>query len=63
MLSELDLSRKNIACRFPESWVCKSDKQVQLESNGCVFRGQELLDNHEIDIEKECSCGRPNKAT
>ncbi len=48
---------------FPESWICKSDKQKTLEAQGCVFSktGQELLDNHEIDPAKECYCGRPNK--
>jgi len=39
--------------------VSKSEKQETLEENGCVFRGQELLDNHEIDPEKPCYCGRP----
>jgi len=41
--------------------VLKSYKQRQLEKQGCVFQGQELLDNHEFDPEKECYCGRPNK--
>ena len=57
---ELEDRMRNIATSFPESWVCKSNKQVQLESNGCVFRGQEALDNHELNINKECYCGRPN---
>jgi hypothetical protein len=39
--------------------VQKSDKQIQLEKQGCVFRGQEALDNHEISLDKECYCGRP----
>ena len=50
-----------VAGEFPSSWMVKGDKQIQLEKNGCVFTGQELLDNHEIDPEKECYCGRPNK--
>ena len=45
---------------FPESWVLKSEKQILLEKQGCVFKGQELLDNHELDITKKCYCGRPN---
>ena len=49
------------ATSWPESWMCKSDKQKQLEENGCVFRGQERLDNHELDLTKECYCGRSNK--
>ncbi len=39
--------------------VKKSDKQKTLEQNGCVFRGQEALDNHELDINKPCYCKRP----
>lgn len=41
--------------------VMKSEKQKTLERQGCVFVGQELLDNHEIDQRKECYCGRPLK--
>lgn len=41
--------------------VRKSQKQKQLEAQGCVFRGQELLNNHEIDPMKECYCGRPRR--
>lgn len=48
---------------FPESWLCKSEKQIQLEKQGCRFNGQEKLDNHEIDIKKPCYCGRPNNST
>ena len=22
---------------FPESWLCKSDKQITIENNGCRF--------------------------
>lgn len=39
--------------------VLTSDKQKQLERQGCVFSGQELLDNHELDINKPCCCDRP----
>lgn len=39
--------------------ILKSEKQIQLESQGCLFREQELLDNHELNPEKECYCGRP----
>jgi len=53
---------KDIAGRFPESWVLKSDKQRILERNGCVFRGQEALDNHELDPYKKCYCGRPRNS-
>lgn len=45
---------------WPEGFVKKSDKQKQLEMQGCIFRGQELLDNHELDKDRECYCGRPN---
>lgn len=45
--------------KFPESWILKSDKQIKLERQGCQFHGQELLDNHEIDPNKPCYCGRP----
>lgn len=48
-----------IAQSWPEEWMWKSEKQKTLEKQGCVFRGQELLDNHEIDTNKECYCGRP----
>jgi hypothetical protein len=41
--------------------VQKSQKQLQLEAHGCVFKDQELLSAHEIDPMKECYCGRPNK--
>lgn len=41
--------------------VHKSNKQIQLEAQGCRFMGQELLDNHELDPNKPCQCGRPNK--
>ena len=41
--------------------VAASPKQRQLEAQGCIFRGQELLDNHELDPAKGCYCGRPNK--
>ena len=37
----------------------KTDKQKRLERQGCVFFWQELLDNHELDPDKECYCGRP----
>lgn len=49
-----------IAKSWPEEWMMKSDKQKLLEQQGCIFRGQELLDNHELDPNKECYCGRPN---
>jgi hypothetical protein len=45
---------------FPPEWRLMSEKQKTLEAQGCVFRGQERLDNHEIDPNKECYCGRPN---
>lgn len=41
--------------------VQKSEKQKTLERQGCVFQGQESLDNHEIDPIKKCYCGRPLK--
>ncbi len=41
--------------------VQKSEKQIKLKEQGCVFRGQEFLDNHELDINKMCYCGRPNR--
>ena len=50
-----------MAGSFPESWMVKSEKQIKLEVNGCVFNGQERLDNHELNKDKECYCGRPNK--
>ena len=50
-----------VAHSFPEDWILKSNKQKTLERQGCVFSGQELLDNHELDIGKVCYCGRPNK--
>ena len=55
--------KNKIATSWPESWMCKSEKQITLESNGCQFSKthQERLDNHELDINKECYCGRPNK--
>jgi len=37
----------------------KSELQKKLENQGCVFRGQELLANHEPDQAKPCQCGRP----
>ena len=40
----------------------KTDKQKRLERQGCMFSGQELLDNHELDPDKECYCGRPLRA-
>lgn len=40
--------------------ILKSEKQITLEKQGCVFQGQEWLDNHEIDPKKECYCKRPN---
>ena len=48
-----------IAQSWPEEWMRKSEKQKTLEKQGCVFRGQEFLDNHELDPSKECYCGRP----
>ncbi len=41
--------------------VMKSKNQEILERQGCVFKGQELLTNHELDTNKPCYCGRPNK--
>ena len=41
----------------------RSEKQVQLERQGCVFKGQEWLDNHELDSSKPCYCGRPKSPT
>ena len=43
--------------------VMKSNKQIQLEKQGCRFNGQELLSNHELDKDKKCYCGRPNNNT
>lgn len=51
---------KNEEVRGDKVLVSKSKKQIQLEKQGCVFRGQERLSNHEIDVKKECYCGRPN---
>ena len=56
--------RKSIeSCRNPQLLFNpqRSHIQIELERNGCVFMGQELLSNHEIDLGKECYCGRPNK--
>ena len=55
------LEPSRVARQFPKSWMCKSDKQKTLEANGCVFKGQERMDNHELDLSKECYCGRPLK--
>lgn len=41
--------------------VMKGKTQKILEEQGCVFRGQELLANHELDLNKKCYCGRPKK--
>jgi len=38
-----------------------STKQRILTQQGCVFSGQEWIDNHELDHTKDCYCGRPNK--
>jgi len=38
--------------------VQKSKKQKDLERQGHIFRGQELLDAHESDSRKPCYCGR-----
>lgn len=38
--------------------VQKIEKQKVLEQQGHIFRGQELLDNHEKDPAKPCYCGR-----
>jgi hypothetical protein len=38
--------------------VKKSEKQIRLEQQGCIFTGQEFLDNHELDMTKPCYCGR-----
>ena len=43
--------------------VQKSDKQIRLEKQGCVFQGQGKLDDHEIDPDKPWCCGRPLKNT
>jgi len=53
--------RKLKAATGSEFLVSKTDKQIQLEKQGCVFRGQEFLDNHELDPDKKCYCGRPDK--
>ena len=63
MFDNLNLERKSVAGRLPDTWARKSEKQIKLEKQGCAFSGQELLDNHELDSEKKCYCGRPNKAT
>jgi hypothetical protein len=39
--------------------VVKSDVQKQLEAQGCRFKDQELLSEHELDVNKPCYCGRP----
>ena len=36
MFDNLDLERKSIAGRFPDSWACKSEKQIKLEKQGCA---------------------------
>ena len=51
-------SYQYIPCEFT---VVKSDIQKTLDSQGCVFREQELLSNHELDMSKNCYCGRRNK--
>lgn len=47
-----------IANTWPEGWVMRSEQQKELERQGHIFNGQEWLDNHEIDPNKECYCGR-----
>ena len=47
--------------KLPKEWFATSKKQRTLEKQGCVFIGQEWLDNHEVDLDKECYCGRPNR--
>jgi hypothetical protein len=56
LLNMVALSDTNIGSKFP---IATSAKQRQLEAQGCIFRGQELLDNHELDPLKDCYCGRP----
>jgi len=50
--------KSNTATKF---LMCKSHKQLLLEAQGCVFKSQERLDRHELDITKKCYCGRPKK--
>lgn len=50
--------------KTPKGWgatfpVAKSKLQKKLESQGCIFKGQEYLGNHEPDPDKPCYCGRP----
>jgi len=47
--------------KIPEEWLVVSEKQKKLESQGCKFAGQERLDNHQLDENLPCYCGRPNK--
>jgi len=46
-----------------ELHIQRSQLQITLESNGCAFKGQELLENHEANLSIPCYCGRPNKPT
>jgi len=39
--------------------VQKSDLQRLLESQECIFHGQEMLSRHEVNPSKPCICGRP----
>jgi len=55
---ETSVHLENLTCEFV---VCKSKDQKQLEAQGCIFQGQELLSKHELDINKPCYCGRQNK--
>ncbi len=39
----------------------KSEKQIKLEEQGCVCIRQDPLNKHELNINKPCYCGRPNR--
>jgi len=41
--------------------VSKSDLQIKLDKNGCIFHGQEMLSKHEQNPRKPCFCGRKAK--
>ena len=43
--------------------VAISETQRVLTSQGCVFRGQEWLGNHELSPHEPCYCGRPGRST
>jgi len=55
------LSTDEAERRWAETWYRRLRIKKRMERQGCIFKKMQTIDNHEIDVRKDCICGRPNR--